>query len=291
MTSPELRRFSEENPFRVHLDDEGPAPGDALLVAYGGPLGIRRLSPGVVANFVMTADGVTAFGSGGGEGAGAVSLHSAADRYVMALLRSAADCVLIGAGTLRDDARHQWTPATVMPGLAAELAAHRRRLTGQDTPPALAVVTSTGLLPEGHPALVRPDAQVLVLTTEAGEARLPRLHSSVRVVPLRTTGGIPIDAILNSVRYQLGAATVLCEGGARLFGKLVAAGRVDELFLTLAPHLAGRSKAAVRPGLVTGVAFTPGSTPRLALRSLRQSGDHLYLRYAVSAASAESPTP
>jgi riboflavin biosynthesis pyrimidine reductase len=154
------------------------------------------------------------------------------------------------------------------------------------------VVTASGLLPEGHPALDRPDARSLVITTEAGAARLPRMHPSVRVVTARPRGGIPSDTILDAVRRELGAVTVLCEGGARVFGKLLAAGRIDELFLTVAPHIAGRSKEAIRPGLVSGVAFAPGATPGLALRSVRRSGDHLFLRYAVPATSpdrSESP--
>jgi riboflavin biosynthesis pyrimidine reductase len=288
-TSPALARFAAEHSFQVHLDDEGPAPDDPLLRVYGGPLGIRRRVPSVVANFVSSADGVTAFGSGGGLGAGAVSLHSAADRYVMALLRCAADCVLIGAGTLRDDTRHQWTPATVMPDLAADLGAHRRRLTGQAGPPALAVVTAGGHLPEGHPALERPDATVLVITTQQGAHHLPQMHRSVRVAVVAAADGISASAILDAVRLQLGASTVLCEGGPSLVGSLIAAGRIDELFLTVAPHLAGRSEAAIRPGIVSGVAFAPGATPRLALRSLRQSGEHLFLRYAVPVTSGEAP--
>ena len=282
VVTPALERFAAEHPFAVHLDREGPPPDDPLLQLYGGPLRVRSDAPRLIANFVSSVDGVTAFGPGRGEGAGAVSLHSAADRFVMALLRCAADCVLIGAGTLRDDAHHQWTPRTVMPGLAAELAVHRRRLTGSDLPPPLVVISAGGALPDGHPALAAPETEVVVITGKAGAARLPTLHPSVRValVPQGGAGEISPGTILDTVRRELGALTVLCEGGPRLFSQLLAGGRVDELFLTLAPHLAG-SADRDRPGLVSGAAFAPGSTPRLDLRSLRQEGDHLFLRYAV----------
>ena len=86
----------------------------------------------------------------------------------MALLRCAADCVLIGSGTLRDDPHHQWTPSTPMPELAAELTAHRAALAGAAQPPPLAVVTASGELPAAHPALSAPQTDVLVITTEAG---------------------------------------------------------------------------------------------------------------------------
>ena len=282
MTAEALTRFAETDGFEVALDEEGSPPDDPLLRLYGGPLRVRRGTPRLVANFVATADGVTAFGEGGGEGAMAVSLHSPADRFLMALLRCAADCVLIGASTLRDDPHHQWTPSTPMPDLAEELAVHRRRLTGADGPPPLAVVSGSGALPAAHPALRDPAGDVLVITTEDGAARLPVMHPRVRVAVAGEAGEIPAGAVVEAVRTHLAAVTILCEGGPRLFGQLLAGGWVDELFVTVAPQLAGRSGHAPRPGLVAGTAFAPEEAPRLGLRSLRRSGDHLFLRYAVA---------
>jgi len=282
MTAEALTRFAETDGFEVALDEEGSPPDDPLLRLYGGPLRVRRGTPRLVANFVATADGVTAFGEGGGEGAMAVSLHSPADRFLMALLRCAADCVLIGAGTLGDDPHHQWTPSTPMPDLAEELAVHRRRLTGADGPPPLAVVSGSGALPAAHPALRDPAGDVLVITTEDGAARLPVMHPRVRVAVAGEAGEIPAGAVVEAVRTHLTAITILCEGGPLLFGQLLAGGWVDELFLTVAPQLAGRSGHAPRSGLVVGTAFAPEKAPRLGLRSLRRSGDHLFLRYAIS---------
>lgn len=271
-------------------DVEGTAPSDPVLQAYGGPLRVRRDAPTFFVNFVSSLDGVIAFGDAAGEGAGAVSLNSRADRFLMALLRCAADVVLIGASTMRNDLHHQWTPATLAPELRADLAAHRRRLTGASPSPPLAVVTASGNLPEGHPALVRPDAQVLILTTEAGRQRLPNLHESVRVTVLAERGHLDPAAILSALHGELDASAVLCEGGPQLFGQLLEADLVDELFLTLAPHVAGRTRAAPRPGFVEGIAYAPSDTPRLELRSLRQSGDHLFLRYGVRRRGPEEPS-
>jgi riboflavin biosynthesis pyrimidine reductase len=282
MTAEALARFAQADGFEVALDKEGLPPDDPLLRLYGGPLRVRLGTPRLVANFVATVDGVTAFGEGRGEGAMAVSLHSPADRFLMALLRCAADCVLIGAGTLRDDPHHQWTPSTPMPDLAEELTAHRRRLTGAAGPPPLAVVSGSGALPAAHPALRQPEGDVLVITTEEGAARLPVMHPRVRVAVAGKAGEIPAGAIVESVRTHLAAVTILCEGGPLLFGQLLAGGWVDELFLTVAPQLAGRSDQAPRPGVVAGTAFPPDEAAWLGLRSLRRSGDHLFLRYAVT---------
>ena len=66
---------------------------------------------------------------------------------------------------------------------------------------------------------------------------------------------------------------ILCEGGPRLLGELVAADRLDELCLTIAPVLGGDS-------LPTTV--LPDGTPLLHLRLAHVLADDdgtLFLRY------------
>jgi riboflavin biosynthesis pyrimidine reductase len=63
-----------------------------------------------------------------------------------------------------------------------------------------------------------------------------------------------------------------------LFGQLLRANLVDELFLTVAPQVVGRDEAARRLSLVEGVSF--GGQGRWAsLASVRRAGDDLFLRY------------
>jgi len=73
---------------------------------------------------------------------------------------------------------------------------------------------------------------------------------------------------------------LLHEGGPGLFGSFVGEGLVDEFFLTIAPQLAGRKPETKRPGMIEGVEFLPRNAPWLELVSVKQSGDHLYLRHA-----------
>ena len=61
--------------------------------------------------------------------------------------------------------------------------------------------------------------------------------------------GVPLDAVLHTLRRDHGVETLLCEGGPTLFGALLRAGLVDELFLTLAPSLVG---GASGPAVVSG---------------------------------------
>jgi riboflavin biosynthesis pyrimidine reductase len=76
-----------------------------------------------------------------------------------------------------------------------------------------------------------------------------------------------------------GFGLVLCEGGPHLLGSLLERDLVDELFLTVAPQIAGRSHRAPRLTLAEGIAFSVGDAPWWRLVSLARSGEHLFLRY------------
>src|SRR4030042_5647949 len=75
--------------------------------------------PYVIGNFVTTLDGVASLSAPGLAGGGPISGSNPHDRMVMGLLRSVADAVIVGAGTVRSEPRHLWTEAYVCPPLAA----------------------------------------------------------------------------------------------------------------------------------------------------------------------------
>lgn len=89
---------------------------------------------------------------------------------------------------------------------------------------------------------------------------------------------VPAGALLEIMR-ALGARLVLCEGGPHLFGEMLRARLVDELFLTLAPQIAGRDDNVTRLALVEGSAFGEGRGRWAELRSIRRAGDDVFLRY------------
>jgi riboflavin biosynthesis pyrimidine reductase len=88
---------------------------------------------------------------------------------------------------------------------------------------------------------------------------------------------------LRLLKDEFDAGLVLHEGGPALFGQSLADDAIDELFLTLAPQVAGRILAHFRPALVMNAQFLPGNAPWLNLLSVKRAGDHLYLRYRVPA--------
>jgi riboflavin biosynthesis pyrimidine reductase len=259
------------------LYEEAGLPGwglpTGLAAAYGGDLGFAE--PCLYANFVASLDGVTALGAEYPDSGSAISGGEPADRFVMALLRACADAVLIGAGTLRATPGHLWTPGHVWPetdGFAA-----LRQARGRPAKPELIVATARGDLPAGHPAL---RAGAVIATTAAGARRLDgRVPAASRVLIVGDSPALRPAELITAIRAR-GHACVLTEGGPGLLGQLVRDGLVDELFLTVAPVLAGRA-GTPRPGLVAGLEVLPGRRSPARLLGVRQSASYLFLRYRL----------
>jgi riboflavin biosynthesis pyrimidine reductase len=253
-----------------------------LASRYRGSLAIdlRPDRPTIVGNFVSSLDGVVALGrSEGNSGGGEISGFSEADRFMMALLRTLADVVLVGAGTLRVGKRHVWTPPHVAPAYADGLAAWRSEL-GLTPQPTTIVVTGSGNLDPAHPGLNDPSVPVIVVTTRSGAVRLKSLPFSANVTIEAVGEGtqVPAEALLEVVRGS-GARLALCEGGPHLFGEVLRARLVDGLFLTVAPQVLGHDAASHRLSFVEGTSFGAGLGRWATLASIRRAGDDLFLRY------------
>jgi riboflavin biosynthesis pyrimidine reductase len=75
---------------------------------------------------------------------------------------------------------------------------------------------------------------------------------------------------------------VLVEGGPHLMGDFLAARLLDELFLTVAPQVAGRDEKIERPGFAAGHRFAPNNPIWGRLVSVKRAESHLFLRYSFS---------
>ena len=75
------------------------------------------------------------------------------------------------------------------------------------------------------------------------------------------------------------AAFILTEGGPRLVTAFLADKAIDQLFLTIAPQVAGRDNTVDRPAFVSGKMFAPASPLWSQLHTVRRSSEFLYLCY------------
>ncbi|MGD0737945.1 MAG: dihydrofolate reductase family protein [Terracidiphilus sp.] len=265
-----------------------PALPQKLRELYDGDLHFRTSSaarPFVIANFVSTLDGVVSFEMKGKSGGSAISASNPADRFIMGLLRASADAIIVGAGTLHSvSAKSLWTPEDVYPGAQHLYEEFRVNAQHKSKHPLLVIVSGSGQLELKRAIFRTPANRTVVITTSAGRDELARRGAaklgSVEVHALKSSGGsIAPRAILQLLKSQFGVKRLLHEGGPTLFGQFLAAKAVDELFLTLSPQIAGRAGDAIRPGVVEGVAFVPGSAPWLQMVSVKEKAAYLYLRY------------
>jgi riboflavin biosynthesis pyrimidine reductase len=146
------------------------------------------------------------------------------------------------------------------------------------------IVSGSGRLELERAIFRTPGLQTVVITTTAGRDALAKAGatklSSVQIHALDSNSGTlaPL-AMLQLLSTQYGVRRLLHEGGPTLFGQFMAKEAIDEIFLTLSPQIAGRTSDALRPALVQGVKFTPEDAPWFQMLSVKQSADHLYLRY------------
>jgi len=233
----------------------GAVDRDTLLAAYDLP---DRATPRVRMNFVMSLDGaVTLEGRSGG-------LGDESDRLAMQVLRTLADVVLVGAGTVRVEGYG---------GLRVdETDAAWRRSLGLAPQPRIAVVSSRLDLDPTHPFFARAVERPIVVTHSGAPDE--RREALAEVADVHVSGDDTVDprAMLDALAGA-GLPQVLCEGGPHLFGSLIEADLVDELCLSLSPILvAGEAGRIVRGA--------PEVERRMRLVHAIPAGDLLLLRYA-----------
>ncbi|HEV2251451.1 MAG TPA: dihydrofolate reductase family protein [Candidatus Limnocylindria bacterium] len=161
--------------------------------------------PHVALNFVMTADGRVSF-------QGRAEIGTRTDRLLMFHLRSLADAVLIGAGTLRVD---PFTPA----------------VKGRERQPMAVVVSRSCDLPLGNRFFAHPGARLVATTATAAPAAVAAVRGAGAEVVAFGETDVDLARLVAALRER-GVRFLLCEGGPSLAGELVALRLADELFLT-----------------------------------------------------------
>src|SRR5580704_12379073 len=243
--------------------------------------------PYCIANFVSTLDGVVSFDLPGQSEGAQISGSNEEDRFIMGLLRASVDAVMVGSGTLRAAGpQASWLPEAVYPAAKDLYQKYRTEVLRKLEYPLVVIVTGNGGLDLASAVFHTPRTRVLILTTEQGKQRLSQSGSgalaSVEVKALSTAETrISPSAILMLLRQEFGVELLLHEAGPTLFGEFLGGGFIDELFLTVAPQIAGRVAAHSRPGLVANVEFSPATAPWWKLLSTKSAADYLFLRYQV----------
>lgn len=239
-----------------------PRPGETTPeeLISGLDLGSRAPSerPYVVLNMVTSIDGRAAL-----EGA-TRGLGGEADRLVFHHLRTQADAILVGAGTVRVE---RYGRATKSDELRA-----KREKEGLDPDPVTVIVSGRLNLTADLPILQQPEARVIVAT--AAEHELDGVRAQVTY--LRT--GDDLRLLLARLREDHGVRSVLCEGGPTLNSHLLAARVIDELFHCTSPQIVGGGS---EPAMVEGRPLLEPSQAELVW--LHEGGGDLFARWRLRA--------
>lgn len=256
----------------------GPVDAAQLAALYAYP---PSAHPCLRVNFIASIDGAVAVEGRSGK------LGGPGDRAVFGLLRSLADVIVVGAGTVRTE---NYGGARI-----AEHVQQARRAEGRPPVPRIAVVSASARIDPHHRVFHDTAAPPLLLTSRAAEpARLRALtDAGVETVVLpdlpedltpvgagvRGAGGdgpTPDVGAIAPLLAERGWPRILCEGGPNLTGRLLASGAVDELCLTTAPVLVGGNA----PRLAAGGAATPAPMQRRHLLTDRDGA--LFARWTAT---------
>jgi riboflavin biosynthesis pyrimidine reductase len=220
--------------------DQGNLTDQRLRSLYAPP----RL-PWLRVNMISTVDGA-ATGGGGKSG----DINNPADKRVFDTLRSLADVIVVGAGTARIEGY----------GVA---------------PVPIAVVSRRAEIPAG--LVDAPTGKALLVTC----ARADGLAASREILgdeQVIVAGDEAVD--LSAMRSRLverGFHSLLSEGGPHLLADLLAADVVDELCVSVVPHLVG--------GPFPRIAVGDGVDRDLELVTLLEEDGTLLGRWAVGVGS------
>jgi riboflavin-specific deaminase-like protein len=236
------------------LPDPDPTTVEDQLDSYRPWEEPREDRPFVAMNFVATVDGRATINGVSGP------IGSSTDTAMLARLRTRFDGVMIGAGTMRAERYGRL--------VSDQETRERRERIGLPHDPLMVIVSGRLDLPWDAPLFTDGGGRVLIFT--ASEAEPPETATSLRVV--RHEGFVDLPAALRHLRQERGIRALLCEGGPGLHAELEGGGLVDDLFLTIAPKLAGGEAPRILEGEMPAVA-------ELELGWLLEEDGELFARY------------
>jgi riboflavin biosynthesis pyrimidine reductase len=231
------------------------SPEVDLTAAYAYPRDLTGRA-WVRANMVSSVDGAAVV-DGRSEG-----LSDPGDKKVFATLRGLCDAVVVGAGTARTEGYRALRARPPYADLRAAL--------GQAPAPTLVVVSGRlALDPESE--LFHGGATPTIVVTPAASDRAQRDRiAGVADVVVAGDQLVDMGRALDELASR-GLVRLLCEGGPHLLADVAAAGRLDELCLTMAPRVLGGGATRITAGTQSDVG--------LELAHLLEEDGTLFARY------------
>ena len=200
---------------------------------------------------------------------------SANDKAHLEQQVAASDAVLFGNGTLQ-------AYGTAMRVISPELVKQREQQ-GKPPQPVQIVCSRSAQFDPNLRFFQQPVPRWLLTAPDSSHTGLPSPYPITnskfdRIIYAKTAGGEIdwIDAFQQLANFDIKRLAIL--GGGKLVASVLAAGLVDELWLTVCPLILGGADA---PTAVEGKGFLADLAPKLELLAVKQVGQEVFLHYRV----------
>lgn len=234
---------------------------------------MKAARPKVSVNFAITADGKVSTRKKTPSG-----FTSENDKRRFREIRSEADAVMVGVGTLNAD-----NMSMTVSDPARQRARKKR---GQPPQPLRVIVSTSGRIAPKAKVFAQPGAPIVIFSTQAMPERV-RSWLAAKADVWLFEKAVDLAEMMRILRADYKIRSVICEGGPTLFRSLLEADLVDTLHLTWAPVVFGGREASTLTGLPGE--FLPHLV-RFQLSSQEVLGTECFLTYRVKR-RAKTPAP
>ena len=212
--------------------------------------------PFVFINMAMSADGKIASTNGT-----VSSFGSRTDHARLLELRTKADAILTGAGTLN-----------AQPDITLGPSNKEKKL------PIRVIVSGQGHVSPKHKLFQTTGAPIVVLTSQGiSRRRLKELETVADTVLVCGTNSVNFKKALHFLSRKYNSKRILCEGGGKLNDSLFRAGLVDEVKLTICPLILGGKDA---PTIADGTGFKRlADAAQFKLHAKQEVDNEMFLTY------------
>lgn len=187
------------------------------------------------------------------------------DREAMLDLRAHADALLYGATTGKDVPPEEFLDSDFQAA---------RKAAGRDPLMKFVLLSHGGHLADSDKIFGNPDFRPIVYVP--GTVDLKLQNADVRQAGSGDT--LDLTTMMRELKERDGVDAALCEGGPSTNSPLLAAGLIDEFFVTVTPKIFGGKPIRT---IVEGELLPP-EQGKLKLVSATPAGDEVFLRYRVS---------
>jgi 2,5-diamino-6-(ribosylamino)-4(3H)-pyrimidinone 5'-phosphate reductase len=230
--------------------------------------------PRIILNFAMTIDGKVSTAKLTPSG-----FTSAFDKHRLLEIRSLGDALMVGKNTLQIDRMSM--------GLPDEGLRQARVQRAQSEYPIRVIISNSGDIPTDLNVFNHRFSPIVIYST----ARMPpTTQTELRAkaeLHLSAVDHLSLEEVLNDLYETHRVRTLVCEGGPQLAKALAELNVVDELFLTVAPLIAGGVGA---PGVLGAPGTFLPSSRIYRLKSMKVEAAECYLHYVADRPSCTTPT-